>query len=108
MIPMAKLMLETVVLYDSTKQASIRFVRGEDIGPIVKSGRHLTRVSEDKIGTNLDRYINCCNEELKIYRNKTKDVFLTTHRGMRKDGQFRRRLSFSQARIILAKAYLKC
>lgn len=97
-----------IVLYDSTKQASIRFVRGEDIGSIVKSGRHLTRVSGDKIGTNLDRYIDSCNEELEIYRNKTKDVFLTTHRGLRKDGQFRRRLSFKQARILLARVYLKC
>ena len=82
-------------------------MRGEDIGPIVKTGRHLTRVSGSNIGTNLDRYIDSCNEELEIYRNKTKDVFLSSHRGLRKDGQFRRRLSFSQARIIMARAMLR-
>lgn len=97
-----------IVLYDSTKQASIRFVRGDEISSVSKNGRHITRVSGVNIETNLDKFIGCCNEELEIYRNKTKDVFLTTHRGLREDGQFRRRLSFKQARILMAKAYLKC
>lgn len=96
-----------IALCDNTKQASIRFVRGEDIGPVVKTGRSLTRVTGNKVGTNLDEYIDCCNEELRIYRNKTKDVFLSPHRGLRKDGQFRRRLSFSQARIIMVRAMLR-
>ena len=45
------------------------------------------------------------NELLATYREKTQDVFMTSFKGLRADGKYRRRLDFKTARAILAKAY---
>ena len=89
---------------DNTKEASIKFIPGSEIdGSKIKvSSRSLTRVSvrNAKI-KNLDTLLQKCNEYLMWYRGNTSDVFLTTFKGLRSDGLYRRRLDFDTARAIL-------
>ena len=83
--------------------ADICFVRGEMINPTIikESSRSLTRV--DGLPSNIDRdaFIECCNSLLKEYRDKTKDVFLTSFKGLRKDNHYRRRIDFATLRRIM-------
>lgn len=53
----------------------------------------------------LKSFIKICNKVLNQYREKTNDVFLTSFKGLRSDGNYRRRLDYSTARLIVAKAY---
>lgn len=46
-------------------------------------------------------FINKFNKFLENYRHETKDVFLTSFKGLRDDGFYRRRMSFSKLRNIL-------
>lgn len=89
---------------DNTKEASIKFVPGSDIdGSKIKvSSRSLTRVSVGNVKIkNLNFLLQKCNEYLEWYRKNTNDVFLTTFKGLRYDGLYRRRLDFDTARAIL-------
>lgn len=92
---------------DNTKGQSIEFIRGEDVSGEVKvSSRAITRVS----GVNFDEYelvkfLDICNNILLEYRDKTQDVFMTSFKGLRDDDKYRRRLSFSEARVLLNKGY---
>jgi hypothetical protein len=63
----------------------------------------LTRISID---TEIDTVgiINKANEILKDYRHNTQDVFLTSFKGLRRDGKYRRRIDFKTIRSILNKA----
>jgi hypothetical protein len=49
----------------------------------------------------VDDLIDESNGILKEIRNMTQDVFLTSFKGIRKDGKYRRRLDFGIARLIL-------
>lgn len=51
-----------------------------------------------------DKIIYNSNLILNDFREKTGDVFLTPFRGLREDGDFRRRLDFKQAAAIIGKA----
>ena len=83
---------------DSTAGPSIRFCRGEEISCEIKhSSRSITRIG------GIDRPdIDGLNEQLRLFRKRTCDVFLTPFKGLRKDGMYRRRISYSMARRFVA------
>lgn len=93
---------------DNTFNASIIFERGETIPveKVKKSNRSFTRIGglEYFTDTEIDMIINISNDLLLKKRIQTKDVFLTSFKGLRKDGFYRRRLDFTQARAILNEA----
>lgn len=55
--------------------------------------------------TQLKAFINSCNDTLRDYRSMTNDIFLTSFKGLRSDGMYRRRLDYATARLIVSKAY---
>lgn len=89
---------------DNTKNASLAFVKGNTILPerIKHTSRHITRMTitdketgEEVINNdNLNSVIEALNLLLKNYREETQDVFLTSTKGIRSDGRYRRRLDF--------------
>lgn len=90
---------------DNQSEASIKFCLGteipqEDVKP---TSRSITRISGLSDSVDLELFIKKCNEFLKEYRESTKDVFLTSFKGLRKDMQYRRRLDFKTAKNILNK-----
>jgi hypothetical protein len=93
---------------DDTKTASIRFCRGDEIDPakIKPTSRAITRISGrfDLAGDDLDGAINEANRILQNYRAQTHDVFMTSFKGLRDDGFYRRRLDFKIAGKILSKS----
>lgn len=91
---------------DSTGDGRIRFVSGSDIQPskIKVTSRSLTRVSGCPLDISPDDVISECNALLQYYRDETKDVLLTSFKGLRKDGRYRRRLDFACARGLLCAA----
>lgn len=82
------------------------FFYGELINPndIKISSRAFTRISGLPENINRDEFITKCNNILEKYREQTKDVFLTSFKGVRQDGKYRRRLDFKTIRIILNKS----
>ena len=91
---------------DSTSGPSIKFVPGSTFREedIKISSRSFTRVSlggEIKI-KNLDLFLENCNLYLNWYRDKTQDIFMTSFKGLRKDGKYRRRLDFETAKAIMS------
>lgn len=96
---------------DNTRTNSIEFVRGETINPerVKNTSRAVTRISIDvDLSKNeLDQVIEIANQILKDYRLATKDVFMTSFKGMRADGKYRRRLDYGEAKKILTMAVIK-
>ncbi|MDR0950928.1 MAG: hypothetical protein LBM13_04805 [Candidatus Ancillula sp.] len=97
---------------DNTKNESIRFINGEEIDPnlIKNTSRAITRIS---VPYNLskDDYLKIIKEAniiLKEYRKVTHDVFMTSFKGLREDGKYRRRLDFKTAKKIINKAIENC
>ena len=92
-----------IYLHDGREINSIRFVRGETIKPekVKVSSRHVVRVSGLPENINLDFFLERCNKKLSIFRKETQDFFFTSFRGLRKDGKYRRRLDFKNAKIIM-------
>ncbi|MBR3169528.1 Eco57I restriction-modification methylase domain-containing protein [Candidatus Saccharibacteria bacterium] len=90
---------------DNTNTSSIKFIRGEMIDPdcIKVSSRAITRISVNKkiSDAELDVIINQANALLRDFRNETNDIFMTSFKGLRKDGKYRRRLDFKIAGEIL-------
>ena len=86
------------ISFDNTKKPSIHFCRACEIEdyPIKASSRFITRISGD-FG-NVTELVNNLNCKIKTFREKTKDVFLTPFKGIREDGQYRRRMDFALAR----------
>lgn len=91
---------------DSQKEMDIHFHRGNFIqsDKIKISSRAFTRVSGLPEDIDLDLFINECNEILNDYRLDTRDIFLTSFKGLRKDGYYRRRIDFKTLRCIMNKA----
>ena len=91
---------------DNQKEPSIKFINGEEIPEtsIKVSSRALTRISGLSKNINEAIFIKKCNEILNKYREETYDVFMTSFKGLRKDGQYRRRLDFETIRLIMNKA----
>jgi hypothetical protein len=89
---------------DMTKGPSIRFVEGSVIpgSEIKHTSRAITRIgSRLFIDVDLNQVINLCNANLSTYRERTKDVFLTSFKGLREDGRYRRRLDWETAQRII-------
>lgn len=93
---------------DNTKCNSIRFLRGEMIesATIKVSSRAITRISHESINSDelLDAVISKANSLLEGYRDATQDVFMTSFKGLRSDGRYRRRIDWATASKILDKA----
>ena len=91
---------------DNTKEPTIYFLEGEEVekSRIKVSSRALTRVSGLPKNIKTKNFINKCNNLINEYRNKTKDIFLTSFKGLRADNCYRRRLDFKTARQIMNKA----
>lgn len=88
---------------DNLVEPSIRFVEGREIdrARIKVSSRSLTRVSGLPEGISIQDFLARCNKKLVRYRKETGDIFLTSFKGLRSDGQYRRRLDFKNARLIM-------
>lgn len=88
---------------DGQKEASIRFVTGDSIpsSEIKESSRSLTRISAEISSFTAEKIIVEANRLLLLRRERTKDAFMTAFKGLRKDGRYRRRLDFAQARDLL-------
>jgi hypothetical protein len=88
---------------DGTINPSIEFIKGDEIdsNKIKVSSRSITRVSGLPKDIDLDIFLKKCNEKLIKYREDTEDIFLTSFKGLRKDNKYRRRLDFSNARVIM-------
>lgn len=74
------------------------------------SSRAKTRVSIYNKGSlisspnEINKIVNNANITLKNYRIKTGDIFMTSFKGLRKDGLYRRRLDYKTAKDILLKS----
>ena len=90
---------------DNGYEDSICFFKGNNFQnlKINKMSRHFTRISVD-INTDMDLIIIEANNILKNLRETTHDLFLTSFKGLRKDGKYRRRLDYRTARYIINKA----
>jgi hypothetical protein len=88
---------------DGLDEPSIAFVKGEEIEPdkVKVSSRSLTRVSGLPNNIDIEEFLRLCNKKLYFYRKDTSDVFLTCFKGLRKDGKYRRRLDFANAKAIM-------
>lgn len=97
---------------DSPKGASIAFVRGDTIpsSEIKVSSRAITRISfvNKETGENLsisedrlDGLIAELNEKLAELREQTKDILMTSFKGLRADGVYRRRLDWKASSAVL-------
>lgn len=88
---------------DNHKTASIQFVPGECIDGrrVTSSSRSITRISTELDPTAVRRVIERANVILADRRERTHDAFMTAFKGLRKDGRYRRRLDFKQARNLL-------
>jgi hypothetical protein len=97
-----------LIAIDNSNEQSILFVQGETINDdkIKHSSRGITKI-DNLVLDNIDinSFISKCNMILREFREKTQDVFLTSFKGLRKDGNYRRRLDFLQAKIIMSIAY---
>ncbi len=88
---------------DSTKEKSIRFVEGEAISQerVKHSSRGVTRIAGLPGGMAASEVIEQANIILGDFREETSDLFLTSFRGLREDGDYRRRLDYTLAKMIL-------
>lgn len=87
------------ISFDNTRAPTIRFCDVEEIAPypVKVSARFFTRIGGDLEGINLKRL----NAAIDEFRLDTNDLFLTPFKGIRKDGWYRRRMSFALARKII-------
>ena len=87
-------------------EADISFCRGETIHPskIKVSSRSITRVQGLPEDIDRDSFIRIANSLLTEYRNRTKDIFLTSFKGLRSDKHYRRRIDFGTLRYIMNEA----
>lgn len=95
-----------LIAIDNNKEASIRFCHGDEIRSeeIKCSSRSKTRIGYDTRLIDLDELIFEANNILVKLRKETSDVLLTSFKGVRRDGCYRRRLDFRIARLILNSA----
>ena len=84
----------------------MKIANGENIIPtlIKDTSRSFTRISGLPESIDRNEFISLCNIILEDYRQKTKDVLMTSFKGLRSDGKYRRRLDFRTVRCILNKA----
>lgn len=92
-----------IICIDNTKTPSIEFIKWDKIDPnnIKISSRSLTRVSGLPKNISLESFLGECNHILKAYRTISSDIGLTSFKGLRRDGFYRRRLDFHTAKMIM-------
>lgn len=88
---------------DNNKSASICFIPGAEIPSkdIKHSSRANTRISGLPSDISAATLIDKANELLEHYRTRTHDMMMTSFKGLRADGRYRRRLDFAAARNLL-------
>ena len=94
----------TLYAVDSQKGPTIRFALSsteKNLPTIKHSSRSITRISSTVPSSLLPCLVKEANALLATMRSQTSDAFLTSFKGLRHDGQYRRRLDFAQARNIL-------
>ena len=86
------------ISFDSTTEPSIRFCEATEIKkyPVKMSSRFFTRISGEF--ENTPCLVSRLNRAIDQFRLETRDVFLTPFKGMRKDGNYRRRMDYALAR----------
>lgn len=92
---------------DDTSSNSIAFCSPEQIPEekVKASARLVSRISIPALErSTVEDVISESNKILAEWRMETQDVLLTAFKGVRKDGRFRRRLDFANARAILSQA----
>ena len=89
------------ISFDDTRRPSIRFCDADEIQdyPIKTSSRFVTRISGR--GRVTPARIAQLNRAIAVFRRDTADVFLTPFKGLRQDGQYRRRMEYALARRFL-------
>lgn len=94
---------------DNQKENDCKFFDGNLINPdeIKISSRSFTRISGLPETVDKEQFFSICNRILEDYRRKTKDVLMTSFKGLRADGKYRRRLDFKTVRCILNTALEK-
>ena len=87
-----------LIAVDNTVAASIRFCPPAELAgySVRYQGRSIT-----KLGVPWEVDVAELNAHLANIREKTHDVFLTAFKGLRRDGQYRRRLDWALARAIV-------
>lgn len=93
-----------LVAIDNQQGPSIRFVQGATIpsGEIKHSSRSLTRIGAGFLAdSRIPPLLDAANAVLDAMRAQTHDVLMTSFKGTRKDGFYRRRLDFATTRHIL-------
>ena len=90
-----------LIALDNTVSASIRFCNVEELSgyTVKQSGRHITKLQV--LGP---VHIQAWNVYLNQFRKRTRDVFMTCYKGIRKDRMYRRRLDWKLARGIIHNA----
>lgn len=90
---------------DGADDKRIRFVVGSAIqsSDIKQSSRVITRISIDGLTAedDMSAVIDDANQRLNEWRERTGDVLLTAFKGVRRDGMYRRRLSYAVAERLL-------
>ena len=88
---------------DNQKTNDCKFFEGEKINPedIKISSRAFTRISGLPKEIDREDFLKECNKVLAEYREQTKDVLMTSFKGLRSDGKYRRRLDFKTVKSIL-------
>lgn len=88
---------------DRIQGPTIAFVPGARIPSreIKISSRLITRISGLPKDVDLTSFLAIANQALEEYRIATHDVLLTSFKGVRRDGAYRRRLDFATARKFL-------
>ena len=91
-----------LIAIDNTVSASIRFCPPAALAgyPVRYQGRSITKLN---VPWQVD--VAVLNAHLANIREKTHDVFLTAFKGLRRDGQYRRRLDWALARAIVDAAH---
>lgn len=91
-----------LIALDNTRGPSIRFCEPEELDgyEVGVSSRAVT-----KMDVPFDFCIDGCNGFLNSFRENTGDVLMTSFRGLRKDGMYRRRLDWGLARTIVARSF---
>ena len=89
------------ISFDNTKAPSIRFCNGKDINhhEIKQSSRFITKIGGDF--NEVDVLVEKLNKAINNFRFNTKDLFLTTFKGLRNDGSYRRRMEYKLARCFI-------
>ncbi len=91
-----------LIALDNTVEASIRFCDVRELADyrVKRTGRHITKIMVDG-PIDLVRW----NSFLNGFRLETWDVLMTSYKGMRKDGMYRRRLDWQLARGIIHRPF---